>query len=466
MRKYFGHVDASAEDMQALNSHFVSHELFTEIIGPDNSDGAQIIVGLKGAGKTALGRVAIERFDGIQWFCSEKSKVYRFQVPKNVPRSGILMKMIRVFIIEQFVEQLLSEKTIEKEDLEKIVSALKGLGAKVAKSTEVNAGLLKIDPAKFFSVDIESKADSAWETAISLLKEKAESKNMFIVLDDVDTYFSGLEEEPRFIEGLCRAVIEINSIDGLNLYCVLLVKQGVWRTLFAKPDEYDKIKYCIEFLSWDIHQCAAVLCGRIAEIHELDFEPPQTLDVAIEYLKRDFAGSKKDIKNCFESIFEYSANGPRDVIDLCNSVKRKYPSSRIDISKLQERIPNYSEEKLNGINADYGHIYPDMPGFLLNAFQSFRAKFKGKLLAVHLEGEDGILTDPRSERQAFGQHDWFKDATSDGMVKVLFDIGVVGIVRSNRPALFSNEDSSISQNQLGKSTLVVHKSFQSALGLA
>ena len=66
-RMYFGNVDAAAEDATALSERFVDGKLFELVVGPTAPDGANVLVGLKGTGKTALGRVVIERFQGIKW---------------------------------------------------------------------------------------------------------------------------------------------------------------------------------------------------------------------------------------------------------------------------------------------------------------------------------------------------------------------------------------------------------------
>src|SRR5258707_11483295 len=113
-RSYFGQVDASAEDAGVLRRQFVAGRAFDNVIGPAAPDGAEVIVGMKGTGKTALGRVTLEHFDGIKWFRSERSRDSRFEIPDNKLRSGVLMGMIKVFIIEQFIEQLLRDGIIKK----------------------------------------------------------------------------------------------------------------------------------------------------------------------------------------------------------------------------------------------------------------------------------------------------------------------------------------------------------------
>jgi hypothetical protein len=85
-RMYFGEVDASAEDAATLSARFVNGELLESVVGPNALDGAAILVGLKGTGKTALGRVAIERFVGVKWFRNQTDIFFFSQRPKGCNR--------------------------------------------------------------------------------------------------------------------------------------------------------------------------------------------------------------------------------------------------------------------------------------------------------------------------------------------------------------------------------------------
>ena len=231
--------------------------------------------------------------------------------------------------------------------------------------------------------------------------------------------------------------------------------------MFEAPEEYDKIKHSMEFLKWDVVGCAAVLSGRIAAIHKKPVAKIKKFKDTVNLLKLEFAGKEADIEKCFAEIFSFSVNGPRDVIDLCNNVRREYPTGAITREMVLDRCANFFEEKLYALNADFGHIYPDIARLIEGVFRGFMVSFKGSDLATRL---DRILSDPNIDRQSYGKHHWFTDLTSTSFVKKLFDIGVIGIVKQNRPHLFANESNTISQNLLINSELVVHKAYQPALG--
>ena len=377
-RMYFGDVDASAEDATTLSQRFVNDFLLEVVVGPKTPDGATILVGLKGTGKTALGRVATERFSGVKWFRNEKSRDLRFEVPSSNIRSGTLMGMIKVFIIEQLIEQLYRESKIQRTDFEKFTKFFKNTSATFAKATEINVPFIKFKPGEFFNVDRQESFDEAWEAAIDLLGRTFKKQEIFVVLDDVDSYFVGIETGPRFVEGLCRAVVELNQVLKPKIYCLLLLKQGSWRTLFEQPEEYDKIKHYMEFLKWDLVGCAAVIGGKISLIHKMPISSINRFADAIPYLKQEFAGDLNVIEECFKEIFSFSVNGPRDVIDLCNNIRREYKNSKITKEMVLERCSNFSEEKLYAINADFGHIYPDMPAFIESIFRNYKANVQGR----------------------------------------------------------------------------------------
>jgi hypothetical protein len=461
-RMYFGDVDAAAEDAAALSRRYVNGSLLDSVIGPRAPDGATILVGLKGTGKTALGKVAMERFSGLKWFRNEKSRDLRFEVPSSNIRSGTLMGMIKVFIIEQLIEQLYRDSKLQRTEFEKFTKFFKNTSATFAKATEINAPFIKFKPGEFFNVEHQEGFDEAWDAAVGLLSRTIKKQEIFVVLDDVDSYFMGIEKSPRFIEGLCRAVMELNTVSAPKIYCLLLLKQGVWRTLFEQPEEYDKIKHYMEFIKWDLVGCAAVIGGRIASIHKMPAAEIKQFGDAVPFLRLEFDGDEQAIAKCFKEIFSFSVNGPRDVIDLCNNIRREYPTGKITTEMVLERCSNFSEEKLYAINADFGHIYPDMPVLIESIFRGFKASFKGSELSDHLD--KNILSDPNINRQSFGKHHWFIDLTPVNCVKRLFDIGIVGVDRKQGVHLFSSESNTVSQNTLLNSDLIIHKAYQPALG--
>ena len=128
------------------------------------------------------------------------------------------MGLIKVFIIEQFIEQLYRDGVIKKTDLEKCLGFFKRTSATFAKATEINAPFIKIEPSEFFNVEKQEAFDFAWNSSVDFLSKTIGKRDAFIVLDDVDSYFVGIEKHPRFVEGLCRAIIEINRL-SYTAYC-------------------------------------------------------------------------------------------------------------------------------------------------------------------------------------------------------------------------------------------------------
>jgi hypothetical protein len=328
---------------------------------------------------------------------------------------------------------------------------------------EIGHGLVKFDPAIFFGVDTQNELDATWVDFKKLLKSTLGKRSCLVILDDIDDYFVGIEREERFIEALCRAVIDINTEMAPSVFFILLMKQGIWRRMFANPGEYDKIKSEIEFRRWDLEQCAAVLAGRIAERQGMKFNNIKTFEDVMPYFKREFGGTDDAIKDTYKLIFSYSANGPRDVIDLCNSVWKKFPTEKISAEMVSICLPSYSEEKLNGLHADYGHLYPGVQVFLQKVFKGAPSNMKGDQLATRIL--QNAMLDSKASKESFAGQGWFRDTTEHAMVKVLFDIGVIGVVKGKTTAVFSNEDGSFSQNQLLGANLRVHPAFRPALGI-
>jgi hypothetical protein len=87
----------------------------------------------------------------------------------------------------------------------------------------------------------------------------------------------------------------------------------------------------------------------------------------------------------------------------------------------------------------------------------------GKALAASIDQE--ILIKGDSDKEQFSTHSWYTN-NAEWMVKMLFDVGVIGFSRPNCPTIFSNEDDSFSKNALLNGIVEVHKAFRPALGLS
>lgn len=279
-----------------------------------------------------------------------------------MPTFWLLKNSLRIFLLEQLTEELIRRGIIEKKGLVEVIGTLKKYGIRAVKATKFNAPMVSFDPAKFLEVDSQNELGASWSDLKTLLT--LSKKNCFVVLDDIDDYFIGIEHSARFIAALCRAVIDINAELKPTIFVLLLMKQGIWRQLFSNPEEYDKIKSVIEFLRWDLDHCSAVLAGRIASIHKMAYKKIGNFRDALPYLRKEIHGNDAQIRSVFELIFNYSNNGPRDVIDLCNSVRKRFSDRSITAEMVRACLPSYSEEKLNGLHADYGHIYPGVQMFL------------------------------------------------------------------------------------------------------
>ena len=118
-------------------------------------------------------------------------------------------------------------------------------------------------------------------------------------------------------------------------------------------------------------------CNRIAIIHKKTKPTIKSLKDAQELLKLEFDGNSSDINKCVEEIFSYSVNGPRDVIDLCNNVRREHSTDKITLAMVAERATRFSEEKLYALNGDFGHIYPEIPQLVQAVFQGFKRNSAG-----------------------------------------------------------------------------------------
>src|SRR4029077_1520043 len=88
-------------------------------------------------------------------------------------------------------------------------------------------------------------------------------KRAYIMIDDADDVFPGLEENPAFVEGLARAVNDINRLAGSRIHVLLFLKYGVWRRWFEHQQEYDKVAHLIQEISWTDKALRELIARRI-----------------------------------------------------------------------------------------------------------------------------------------------------------------------------------------------------------
>ena len=316
---YFGLPDAGRELADDLVLTHLERGVENDIKAYDRNDGKQIIVGIKGSGKTDLRRF-IESTDKAHILNLDADNAYlNIDAEKLIGRSGRIKNVLALELVRAFAEHM--EESAEnrspstnklKKASEKALKILKN----IPNAVEVNTGYGKVNLAELLRASSGAIVQSAWKNIVVEVCDSLKNKRGYIMIDDAEDVFPGIENNPDFLEGLVRAIYDINRETKSRLHVLLFLKYGIWRHWFENQKEYDKVSDIVVFLSWNHKSLCEIIGRRIAVKRRISKQ--QILKKSTESLWRlDFYWPTKLKFDKFASfVTEYCVSGPRDIIAL------------------------------------------------------------------------------------------------------------------------------------------------------
>ncbi|WP_201406833.1 P-loop ATPase, Sll1717 family [Mycobacterium intracellulare] len=456
---YFGEPDASIVGLSALGKRHIERGIESQIKYHDRVEGLQAIVGVKGSGKTDL-RKHIESAESAFVFNLNAEK-FTLTLDASVKgTSGRIKTVISMILLRGFAKQFGAKGNSKpKQALLKVFEKSTEILGNIPDAVEVGmAGFGKVSLGKLLKSDATQWVQNAIDELVTGVTSALEGQRGYILIDDVEDVFPGIEENPIFLEGVVRSVKDINTLAQGRLHALIFIKHGLWKSWFENPREYDRVKSIIGFLEWDDNSLVSLIGRRIAAIHGVNPATP------VEQLwAKEFAWS-----NGFEAfarqVTKYCVNGPRDMIELCNLAGSAAGGDLITNQHIEESIGDFSEAKFNGLNADYGDLYPGITSFVERVFRNSKATMKGTELAEQIEAT--TMADPAAEKDSFYTEKWFTDRTPQRLATLLYEIGVVGF--GTEPDItYAIKSPTISQSDLvAQGRLVVHPAFRPRLGIS
>lgn len=463
---YFGSPDAAEESLDTLALQHLVRSYESDVKAYDRTSGQAVIVGIKGSGKTDLRRY-IEASDQAVFFNLDVDNTYlSIDAAEHDQRSGQLKNALALLILQAFVDRI-----VERVGEDQIQDRLKGglrrafeKGSDVLKNLpqaiDVETPLGSLNLGALLRTDAVPWVQSAWKTAYQELVEALEGERAYIMIDDAEDVFPGLEENADFIEGLARAVHDINRDSRARIHALLFLKYGVWRYWYENQREYDKVRHTVLILTWDHDSLCELIARRIARIHG---HPDRDLSkAAVSALWEYEFEWEGEFDSFARSITRYCVSGARDMIVLCNKAKEAAGEDKIHPYHISQVIKQYSEEKLYGVNADFGDIYPGIHTFIENVFQSAPPTMSGRDVAEWIERE-GML-DERVDSE-YRQYTWYSRSGKQRLAAIMYDIGVLGRQLGPDNCEYAIEQPNVSQGTLRDSTLVFHPAFRPHLGI-
>lgn len=453
---YFGLPDADSETKENINLYHVPNEIDKSVKALEKSDGKQIIVGIKGSGKTLLRRYIEESEDAIVFNLDSNHAYINIDASEIHESSGRLKNSLAFLLISHFGNFIEKDSKLKKAGkhawayIKKIPSAL-----------DIKTPVGDLDLKKILKPDLASVINSAWDDLTKEILDFLGEKKSYIMIDDTEDVFNKLEVSPNFIEALARAVKDINTFSKSKIHCLLFLKYGIWRCWYENQKEYDKVADKVGFLTWDYKSLCKIIAKRIAKINNLPFDNDNHQE---EYYKDfwdfDFSWPNEQFDDFVKYITSYCVSGPRDIIVLCNLCKLAAGSNKIERKHINSALSKYSEQKIYELNADFGNIYKDIHHFIPQVFQGISKEFVGKELAEWVN-DHAFIESNVDDLYRNSEHQWYKYSSKEQIVLILYKIGFIGKKLDNgniQYAIYKPTES-----DLLCSKLVIHPAFHSYL---
>ncbi len=425
---FFGKRDAGQEDPKQLVQYYQQPDELDRLKTEEKAQGACIVVGVKGSGKTAICKV-IEYNQlqfGIGWTLDISDG---FSVENVSKQSSYFRSLLIVHFLSKLTHLITKNKEMFSDDAQKAlpgaISKLRSLAETILGNTNVSAGSdgisLDLDVGELLKLGQRSLSQFSLEQFCDILSPCLSERRGYILVDDVDEIFPGSDKNYEFIEGLIAAAVDINSVFGNLLHCLVFLKAGAYSLFFEHGRNYDKYgEEATIVLRWGSRELTEMMAIRSRVAVGVDEEE----EVPWRSLGRTFAGRKNDILSSINYMLERSNSGPRDLVIFGNLAKQSANSRKISLDDIKSQENRYSQEKLFLLNRDYSIQFGDVANLIAKVFRRKPAVFsKGKLemfIQTKILGESEVMDGEFSTMPLLGSRDAARVLT------ILFDFGFLG----------------------------------------
>ena len=88
-------------------------------------------------------------------------------------------------------------------------------------------GFGKISLGKLLQTEATQFVQNAIDSLIGGVVSALDNKRGYILIDDVEDVFHGIEQNPIFLEGVVRSVKDINTATKDRLHALIFIKHGL-----------------------------------------------------------------------------------------------------------------------------------------------------------------------------------------------------------------------------------------------
>lgn len=422
-------------------------------------------VGRRGTGKTAI----------------------TFQVLKNVPKTVLLLPQLFSPVEKYFSTE--ETKDVHQRPFKTLVTSFKRSLIDEVVAFWVKRGLFSFDKKVTSALTkernviddldfdlrlmhfaeegfgaLQNNQDKEWHRHINRTKEiiecvdevMYEGMETTVVLDRIDESWDGSDSSVVLVMALMHACVELTTTSKAIRPLVFL-RENVFERVRELDREFARLETFVVALDWSRELLLEMIERRLnlPLIAKYSLHGP-TWDA---YFESPASGESSQ-----ELVFDYCQNRPRDVLIYCKyvieSAQRKL-HQRILIEDLQEARRMFSDNRLKEVWDEYADNYPQIR-LVLWRFYGLGRKFTIKGITDFIRK---LLVDEEVKQHCAK---WiYKYTTPDLFIKLLFNIGFIGIETQGMGQIFrSSGPQAVGIPPLGVDTMViVHPTYVDALNL-
>lgn len=274
-----------------------------------------------------------------------------------------------------------------------------------------------------------------------------------LLVDSIDDFWDASDQSLAYLTAFLHASLEI-SIQVPWARVLVFLRENMWERVRAWDSESSRLETSIAGLGWNSRQLLEMVERRLRR--SLIAKTPlggATWDAFFE-----------DGPNARKQIFDYCHDRPRDLLiyvtHAIDSAKER-GNERITLEDVDGARRKFSDNRLKDLGDEYAENYPQI-GFVLTKFYGLGRRFT-------LAGIESLIRNlviDTDVKRLCGT--WiFDHQTPERFVRLLYDVGFVGLEQPGRPLKFrALGPQDTSSPAVGADiTIVVHKCYWDALDL-
>lgn len=421
----------SAENDPHLLEYFQYSRAFTRL----SQRQKQLVVGRKGAGKSALREKLIAHFSG-----EEETFVISISPTFNTIRSVLNDRNLadnfgdEVFFQHTWLRQVLLDCLVavghkargsyakdsiafardvsnqlnrtSKDMLENIADVLNRVKAKVGNLGEFGLHLER-------ELRNIAEVDALEHHLTEISKGGA---RFVVILDDLDQGWDNSKLSNDLLLGLLRAASILNGkID--SLFPIIFLREDVYTLLMPLTQHADKYRN-IESIKWDVDGLLSVLNDRI------NFNRKQFGEEALEEPFHSVFPSAVGTTHTDNWLFERTLARPRELLQLARIYTEGLNGNEPNDAVLKQAEVAYSSWKLSDLCSEYSNQYPG----LAEIFATWKSLFRRRSYHLRKADLDDVMVTLMTEAPV--NQTWFnnivKDTDTAKLISILFEIGLIG----------------------------------------